>query len=115
MHGTELTPSVQKGLAVYYALVAVLNAGFAYYHVRHRNRPQALLWLVVAGIFLVHTFLYLSPAGSHLVISETLADWINWGTNAVTYFVLSTVVFAVVLLFRKPLTAPPVAWGLLDL
>src|SRR5947209_4850697 len=110
----ELDSNVASGLAVFYVLCAALNAGYAYYHVRHRNRPQAMLWLIAAGLFLVHTFVYLSPAGHQLVISEGLAEWVNWATNAVTYFVISTVAFALVLVFRKTLTAPPVAWGLMD-
>jgi hypothetical protein len=114
MHN-ELTPSVQSGLAVFYVLAAALNAGYAYYNLKKRNRPQTLLWLVVAGIFLVHAFLYLAPIGKHLVIAQTLADYVNYGTNAVTYFVLSTVGFALLLVFRKQLTSPAVAWGLMDL
>src|SRR5438445_13109602 len=94
----ELSSSVTSGLAVFYVLAAAANAGYAYYHVRHRNRPQALLWLIAAGLFLIHAFLYLTPIGANLVISETLADWVNWGTNAVTYFVLSTVAFILVLI-----------------
>jgi hypothetical protein len=115
MHGEELSPSVQKGLAVYYVLVAVLNAGFAYYHVKHRNRPQALLWLIAAGVFVVHAFAYLSPGGAHLVISETITYWVDWATNAVSYFVLSSLAFIALLVFRRTLTAPPVAWGLMNL
>jgi hypothetical protein len=111
----DLSSSVQSGLAVFYVLAAALNAGYAYYHVRHRNRPQALIWLIAAGIFLVHAFLYLSPVGARLTISESFADWVNWATNAVTYFVLSTVAFALLVVFRKSLTAPPVAWGIMDL
>jgi hypothetical protein len=111
----ELDSNVASGLAVFYVICAALNAGYAYYHVKQRNRPQALLWLIAAGIFLIHTFVYLSPAGHHLVISEGLAEWVNWATNAVTYFVVSTVGFALVLLFRKTVTSPPVAWGLMDL
>jgi hypothetical protein len=113
MH-TGLTPSVEKGLAVFYVLAAVLNAGYAYYHVKHRNRPQALLWLVVAGVFLAHAFAYLSPAGAELVIPESVTHAVNVATNAVSYFVLSTVAFILVLVFRKQLTAPPVAWALLN-
>jgi hypothetical protein len=114
MHDHDLPSAVQSGLAVYYVLAAALNAGFAYYHVRHRDRPQALIWLLAAGVFLVHTFLYLSPAGGHLVINESLANWVDWATNAVTYFVLSTVAFVAVIIFRKELTSPAVAWGLMD-
>jgi hypothetical protein len=111
----ELPSSVQAGLAVFYVLAAALNAGYAYYHVKHRNRPEALIWLLAAGLFLVHTFIYLSPAGAHFVIPESVTYWVDWATNAVTYFVLSTVVFIAVIVFRKELTAPPVAWGLLNL
>jgi hypothetical protein len=114
MHDHDLPSAVQSGLAVYYVLAAALNAGFAYYHVRHRDRPQALIWLLAAGVFLVHTFLYLSPAGGHLVINESLANWVDWATNAVTYFVLSTVAFVAVIIFRKELTSPAVAWGQMD-
>ncbi len=109
-----LTPSVQKGLAVYYVLVAVLNAAFAYYHVKHRNRPQALVWLIVAGLFLIHAFAYLSPAGGRLVIDESITEWVDWATNAVSYFVLSTVGFIALIVFRRFFTDPTVAWALLN-
>jgi hypothetical protein len=115
MHDHDLPSSVQSGLAVFYVLAAALNAGYAYYHVKHRNRPEATLWLLAAGFFLVHAFIYLSPAGAHTRIPESITYWVDWATNAVTYFVLSTVVFLVVIAFRKQLTAPPVAWGLMNL
>jgi hypothetical protein len=111
----DLSPEVCKGLAVFYVLAAVANAGFAYFQLKRRNRAATLLWLVVAGVFLFHALLYLSPYGSRSVIPESLAGWVDWATNAVTYFVLSTVGFIVLLVFRKPLTAPPVAWGLMNL
>lgn len=111
----ELSSTVQSGLAVFYVLAALLNAGYAYYHVMHRNRPQALLWLVVAGVFLVHTFIYLSPAGAHAVIPDTITFWVDWATNAVSYFVVSTLGFAALLIFRRQLTAPIVAWFFMNL
>src|SRR5436190_20994126 len=109
MHTLEAP--VLKGLATYYVLVAILNAGYAFFHVKQRNRPQALLWLLVAGLFLVHAFVYLSPAGGHAIISERLTHFIDSVTNAVSYFVLSTTAFILLLVFRKQLTAPPVAWA----
>src|SRR5947209_13985106 len=107
-----LPPSVLKGLALYYVVVAVLNVGYAVYHIRQRNRPQSLLWLLVAGAFVAHAFAYLG--GASLVIPEGLTHFVDSVTNAVSYFVLSTVAFIVLLVFRKPLTAPPVAWGLMN-
>jgi len=109
-----LDAPVLKGLAGYYALMALLNAGYAFYHIKHRNRPQALLWLLVAGAFLVHTFVYLSPAGMRAVIPDSVTHSIDAATNAVSYFVLSTAAFVILLVFRKPLTAPPVAWALMN-
>lgn len=111
----ELPSSVQAGLAVFYVLAAALNAGYAYYHVQRRNRPEALIWLIAAGFFLLHAFVYLSPAGARAVIPESVTYWVDWSTNAVTYFVLSTVAFVAVIVWRKQFTAPPVAWGLMNL
>jgi hypothetical protein len=54
-----LTPSIQTGLSVYYVLVMLLNVGFAaYFFYQQRNRPQALLWSLVAGVFLIHAAAY---------------------------------------------------------
>jgi hypothetical protein len=111
----ELSAAVQSGLAVFYVLAAALNAGYAYYHLKRGDRSQVPLWLLAAGVFLAHAVCYLLPFGSRLVIPWALADWVNWGTNAVTYFVLSTVAFVIVLLFRKQLTTPAVAWGITNL
>ena len=49
----EMTTTVSSGLAVFYVLAAALNAGCAYYYVKQRNRPQALLWLLAAGVLSV--------------------------------------------------------------
>jgi len=114
MH-TELTAPVQSGLAVYYVIAALLNAGFAYYFVRQRDRGQALLWIVVAGLFLLHAVAYLTPAGRSMVIPESVTSAVDAATNAVSYFVLSTVAFIVVLVWPRFFTAPLVAIGLLDL
>jgi hypothetical protein len=111
----ELPSSVQSGLAVYYVLAAALNAGYAYYHIQRRNRPEALLWLVVAGLFLLHAFVYLTPAGAHAIIPESVTYWVDWATNAVTYFVISTVAFVAVVWWRRTLTSPPVAWLVMNL
>ena len=51
-------------------LIAAFNAGMAYYFIKTRNRGQALAWILVAGVFLLHALAYLSPAGHGLVIPE---------------------------------------------
>jgi hypothetical protein len=56
----NLTPSVQYGLGIYYLLVVLLNLGFAMYLHRVARRPgQALVWSLVAVVFLVHGAAYL--------------------------------------------------------
>jgi Cytochrome b(C-terminal)/b6/petD len=110
----ELSPSVQRGLAVYFVLVALLNAGFGYWFVKHRNRGQALAWLLVAGVFLVHALLFLSPAGASLVIPESFTVMVDTATNAVSYFVLSTALFIAVLVFPRFFTSPIVALALFN-
>src|SRR5438105_2200523 len=114
-HGLVLDPLVQWGLAVYYALCAVFNVGFAYYWVQRRHREQSLLWFLAAGLFGAHALLYLTPLGAKMVIAESVTHFVDTVTNAVSYFVLSTVAFIAVLAFRKTVTAPAVAFGLLDL
>jgi len=111
----ELTTSVQRGLAVYYVLIAALNAGVAYYFVKDRNRGQALTWILFAGLFLLHGLAYLSPAGHVLVIPESATFLVDAATNAVSYFVLSTLLFIAVLAFRRFFTSPPVALVLLNI
>ena len=55
----NMTPSIQTGLVVYYLLVFLLNIGFAaYFLYRERNRSQAILWTVVAAVFLIHAAAY---------------------------------------------------------
>src|SRR5262245_24293501 len=110
MH-TELTPSVQHGLAAHYVICALLNLGFAWSFIRQRNRPQALLWVIVAGVFAAHAVAYLLPTGKHLVIPESVTHGIDAATNAVSYFVLSTVAFILLIVFRKQLTHPITAWA----
>jgi Cytochrome b(C-terminal)/b6/petD len=114
MH-TELTLSVQHGLVAHYVICALLNLGFAWWFIRQRNRPQALLWVIVAAIFAVHAFAYLLPTGKRLVIPESVTHGIDAATNAVSYFVLSTVAFILLIVFRKQLTHPITAWAFLNL
>ena len=110
----DLTAPVQRGLAVYYVLIAAFNAGVAYYFVKARNRGQALTWILVAGLFLLHALAYLSPAGHGLVIPESATFLVDAATNAVSYFVLSTLLFIAVLAFRGFFTSPLVALALLN-
>jgi hypothetical protein len=96
-----------------------------------RTLVSAMLWLVVAvaAIDAVASFLagfretmnrlfFRSDAGKRLVawslIIAVLALLLN-GTNAITYFILSVAAFAALFVWRRTLTEPAVAWGILNL
>jgi hypothetical protein len=111
MH-TELSASVQNGLAWFYVLVAALNVGFAYYFITRRDRVPAIVWLVVAAVFLVHAGANFTHQG--WALSEPVANAIDAVTNPVSYFILSAVGFGALLVFRRYLTQPLVAWAIMD-
>src|SRR5262245_32479493 len=114
MHGSwELTPAIQNGLAAWYFLCALLNAGFAYYWFRHKAMAQAALWGAVTALFLVLTAGYLGHAG--WTMPQGLRNLIDFVANPITYFVGSLAAFVAFLKWRKFSTEPSVAWAALNL
>jgi hypothetical protein len=107
-----LSSDIAAGLAGYYFLVALLNLGFAAYFRARRNSTQTVLWSVVAGVFLIHSIAYLF--GAPWVLGEGIKHGVNYVMNAVSYFLLAVAGFIVFLRFRRTLTAPPVAIGILN-
>jgi hypothetical protein len=109
----QLTPEIQTGLGYYYFLVVLMNLGFAaYYHYNQKNRRQVLIWTIVAGVFLIHALAYLFHAG--WVIPRGFRAFADDIMNPVSYFVLSVAGLVIFLRFRKTLTQPAVAWGILN-
>src|SRR5262245_21542891 len=111
-HHEALSSGLQMGLAAYYFLVALLNVWFVSYWRARRNSTQVLIWSVVAAVFLIHSIAYLFRAG--WVLPEGIRHLVNDVMNPVSYFVLAAVGFVALLRFRRTLTAPPVAWGILS-
>jgi hypothetical protein len=113
--------SLQTGLGIYYLLVVLLNLGFAaYYLYGKRSRAQVALWSVVAAFFLAHSVIYLAHRGP--VLSEDFRAFTTklmgaWGGQAgpILYTSLSVLGFAGMLYFRRVVSEPPVAWGILNL
>jgi hypothetical protein len=74
MHET-LTPTIEAGLGFYYLVVVLLNLGFAaYYHYSERNRNQAILWSLVAAVFLIHAVVYFAHGHALAGARNTLAE-----------------------------------------
>jgi hypothetical protein len=108
-----LSGPVQTGLGFYYLLAVFLNLGFAcYWYYSRRDRKQTALWTTVAGVFLLHAAVYFS--GNGWAAPEWFRDLINGLMNPTTYFVLATGALILFLVYRKTLTKPAVAWGLMD-
>src|SRR5262245_45241745 len=111
-HGT-LDVSVQNGLAWLYVICAALNVGFGIYQTKHRNRLPALWAFGWAGLFVLHAAVYFTHQG--WVIPVTVTRAVDAVTNAITYFVASTVLFVAVLVWRRFFTEPNVAWTIMNL
>jgi Cytochrome b(C-terminal)/b6/petD len=121
MHNAELTSSIQNGLGIYYLLVVALNLGFAIYQLRFRRDVlQAIIWVAAAGVFLVHAIAYFFHAGWTLPqgfrdSTTQLMGLMGGQLGPILYVTGAVVGFVFFLRFRAFLTAPLVAWSLLDL
>jgi hypothetical protein len=64
MHGVDLTPAVQTGLAYYYFIVALANLAFAIWIDRKYKRTGAtFLYLSASALFLMHAGIYFAHGG----------------------------------------------------
>ncbi|MGE3808390.1 MAG: hypothetical protein AB7K24_27320 [Gemmataceae bacterium] len=125
MHGLEsgLDHATKTGLAVFYILVAVMNVGYALYQCYGRSPKavgQALLWTIVAAVFLVHGIAY--AAGADWVLSARFRDFTTQVMGAmggqlgpILYTTSSVVLFFIFIRFRKFFTLPIVAWASLNI
>jgi hypothetical protein len=122
MHGSaNLTHSTAFSLAVFYLLVVILNLCYAAYQFYvNRDRKQAAIWGLVAGVFLIHAALYLSSArpvlpGSFRETTTRIMGALHGQAGPILYTILSVAAFAALLYWRKFLTRPAVAWSILNI
>jgi hypothetical protein len=121
MHGSQsLSHSTAFSLAVFYLLVVVLNISYAAYHLYvNRDRKQGAIWGAVAGVFLIHAALYLSPVRPMLPAGfrETttrIMGAMHGQAGPILYTVLSVLTFVTLLYWRRTLTQPMIAWSILN-
>jgi hypothetical protein len=112
MHGT-LPNSLQNGLAVYYVLLALMNAAFAAYYFKTAKSTAGLVWAAVAGLFLLHAAVYAAHLG--WVLPRSIREAVDLLMGPVVYTTLSVTAFVLVLVFRRFFTNPQVAWAALNL
>jgi hypothetical protein len=111
----KLDSSLQNALAVYYALLAVMNYGFAAYYGTSaaKDRTKSLVWAGVGTLFLIHSVAYL--AQMNWVLAQGFREFVDYIMGPVLYTSLSVVLFGVMLYYRKFFTNPQVAWAILNL
>jgi hypothetical protein len=109
----QLDPALQNGLAWYWALVALLNAGFALYYLRAGKRNIWVAWAAVTGLYLLHAAAY----ALHLdwVMPLWLRQGIDFLMGPVVYTSLAFGLFVVMLIWRRFFVQPQVAWAILNI
>jgi hypothetical protein len=114
MPTSESFDTVQNGLGFYYLLAVLLNLGFAAYYFYSEKKPGiALLWALVGGVFLIHAGANFAHLGWQL--TEGTLDFVDRVVGAESFFIAAVAAFTCLLLFRRTLTDPQVAWAILNL
>jgi Cytochrome b(C-terminal)/b6/petD len=116
MHGSEHASDLGYGLAAFYLLCFLLNVGIAAFYQSAKNKAQALLWGVVAILFLALGITYLVAGfngSGGPALPQSFRDAIDWAMGPIIYTALSVIGFIVVLYWRRFFTQPVV--GLLAL
>jgi hypothetical protein len=106
-----LSNEIQNGLGIYYLLVGLLNLGFALYFVRTKQLAAGVFWLAVVGVCLIHAGAYYAHLG--WVLPAPFRNAIDFLMGPVVYTSLSIALFVVMLLLRRIVVNPHVAWGIL--
>jgi hypothetical protein len=122
MHGmtdAEFLKSISIFLGSFYLLLGLMNAVAAFYLWEGLHRSgQALVWLVVALVFVMMAPLAFSgDPGMMQWISVPLPiqRFVNAATGPVTYSVGSLAVLLFMFFFRRFFTQPVVAWAMLNI
>ncbi len=108
-----LSPEIQNGIAVYFLVVALLNAGFAAWFLRAGRVAAAAGWGAVTALALVIAGAYF--AHRNWVLPPSAREAIDFLMGPVVYTSLSILLFALLLIFRKVFVIPHVAWAVLML
>ena len=116
----SMSPGFQLGLAGFFLICACINFGFANFYKNERGQKNA--WGIVGFIFLLHALLFLMTGSfapkSAPILPESIVQLstkiLNHIWGPIIYFVGSTIAFICVLQWRKTLTSPPVAIGLMN-
>ena len=116
MHGShaDYLRNVSGFLGGYYMAIAAMNALYAAYLWRVKNRTvPALFW--ITGAIVLTGVSAVAWGGSPPELPQSFKDAVNWLTGPVIYSVGTTAMLVVMFVFRRFFVNPVVAWTLLNL
>lgn len=118
MHGhADLSANIQTGLGAYYLLCALLNVCFAISLLAGKKKSasglEALVWFIVAGVFMVHGIVYMGHSGGRA--PQELFDLVDLALNPISYTAITVFGFLAFIYFRRFFTEPVVAWSVLNI
>lgn len=106
--------SVLNGLGLYFLLLGLFNAAYAYSEIVHYGRRlSGGFWLVVTIVLLGSSIQYF-VGSDYYILHQGFRDSMDKAMGPVVYFIASTAAFVAVLCFRKFFASPIVAWCILD-
>jgi hypothetical protein len=115
MHGShaDYIENVSGFLGGYYMALASMNATYAFYMWKVKNRGlSAVVWVAVAVV--LTGISALAWGGSPPDLPQSVKDGVNWLTGPVIYSVGTTVGLVLLFVFRKFFVHATVAWVLLN-
>jgi hypothetical protein len=124
MHGSslDLAGNVPYGLAAFWVVAFLCNAGFAAYQYYAGKPNQAAVWGLVSLVFLAHAGMFAMLGSSAPRLPVAFRDFTTWlmglyGGQAgpILYVGLSVVGFVILIRYRRFLTDPVVAWTIFSL
>ena len=116
MHGShaDYIQNVSGFLGGYYLSIATMNAVYALYLWRVRNRSMpAIFWTALAVV--LTGISAISWGGNPPELPQSVKNTVNWLTGPVVYSVGTTLLLVVLFVFRKFFVSPVVGWVGLNL
>lgn len=122
----DLTESVIIGLGWLYLLLFGMNAAWTirsakqgkHVHISGQEIPTAAFWALYSALLLMVSIAHFtgadSPESFLLRIPGPIKDAVNLFADPISYFTLSMVLFVGLIIWRKWLARPEVAWILLN-
>lgn len=111
-HGSELDAATSSGLGLYFLVLGLMNAYYAFRLFRVEKRPiRGGIWVFLCIILFGSSIEFYQGHG--LVIPQGFRDAMDGFMGPVTYFMISVAAFVALIVFRRQFVDPFVGWCLL--